>query len=407
MKRILLLVYASFLWMGSALAENSITVGSAGVVTLPKGGQGSLRISYAFDIAYHGFQFTLDLANTANKVNGIIESEKPVATLGFNSVDHTITSSQVNAELNFLCVSFTNAEMPTSGTLINIPLTVSDDVTVGDVYTVKLKNLEFGRMGETPYCPDDITFTIQIGEPTATVVLNETSTTPPNSSGEVVNVTVNRSIKADTWSTICLPFNMTTAQIKTVFGDDVKLADFDSWSFVGTAPSVDAITVNFASATTITANKPCLIKVSNAINSFEVENVEIIVDEVESAKIYSIGSGKNKKNYTCTMLGTYVAGDTDAGDLFLSGNTFYVSNGTTPIKAYRAIFYFGDDITLPTAANAARVNMSFVDDGGTTKINQFDFGIMKDEMYYDSLGRPVVNPTKGLYIVNGRKIMIK
>lgn len=407
MKRILFLAYVSILWMGSALAENSISIGNAGVVTLPKGGQGVVSIGFAFEQAYHGFQLTLDLANTSNKVNGILESGKPTATLGFTGTDHSITSSIVDAELNFLSVSFTNTEMPTSGTLINIPLTVSDDVTVGDTYTVKLKGMEFGRMGETPYRPDDITFTIQIGEPIASVVLDETATTAPTSSGVAVNVTVNRSVKANTWSTLCLPFDMTTAQVKEAFGDDVKLASFNSWSFTGTAPNVDAITLNFSSATAITANTPCLIKVPNAITSFEVKNVEITVDDAECAQTYSVGSGKNKKNYTCTMFGTYIAGTTDAGDLFLSGNTFYVSNGTTPIKGYRATFYFGDNITLPSAASTARVNLSFVDDNESTSIDQIDFSVSKDNLYYDLQGRPIATPTKGLYIVNGKKVVIK
>ena len=30
-----------------------------------------------------------------------------------------------------------------------------------------------------------------------------------------------------------------------------------------------------------------------------------------------------------------------------------------------------------------------------------------DNVYYDLSGRRVMNPTKGLYIVNGRKVIIK
>lgn len=408
MKRILFLAYASVLWMSSALADNNITIGNAGVVTLPKGGQGTASIVFAFDQTYHGFQLTLDLANTSNKVNGILESGKPTATLGFTGTDHTISSSIVDAELNFLCVSFTNTEMPTSGTLINIPLTVSDDVTVGDTYTVKLKGMEFGRMGETPYRPDDISFTIQIGEPTTSVILNETSTTAPTSSGEAVNVTVNRTIKADTWSTICLPFDMTAAQVKEAFGDDVKLADFDSWSFTGNANSVENITMNFATATTITANTPCLIKVSSNISSFEVKNVEIAPVELpEVGQSHKVG----KTNYNCSMYGYYSAGTVEEGEVFLSGNVFYVSTGLTQMKAFRATFLF-QNITLPTNANA-RVSMFFDDDESVTGLEAVPATQrVEDGKVYSLSGQylgsaDAVTLSKGIYVVNNKKVVVK
>jgi hypothetical protein len=55
--------------------------------------------------------------------------------------------------------------------------------------------------------------------------LSETDTElPADETG--ANVTVTRTIKADEWSTFCLPFAMTEEQVKTVFGQDVQLADF-------------------------------------------------------------------------------------------------------------------------------------------------------------------------------------
>ena len=39
-------------------------------------------------------------------------------------------------------------------------------------------------------------------------------------------VRVKRTINANEWSTICLPFAITAEQVKGVFGDDVQLGDF-------------------------------------------------------------------------------------------------------------------------------------------------------------------------------------
>lgn len=403
MKRIIFLAYASILWMSSALADNNITIGNAGVVTLPKGGQGTASIVFAFDQTYHGFQLTLDLTNTSNKVNGILESGKPTATLGFTGTDHTISSSIVDAELNFLCVSFTNTEMPTSGTLINIPLTVSDDVTVGDTYTVKLKGLEFGRMGETPYRPDDISFTIQIGEPTASVILNETSTTAPTSSGGEVNVTVNRTIKADTWSTICLPFDMTAAQVKEAFGDDVLLKRLSSWSFTGSADAAEGITMGFTTATTIEKNYPCLIKVTSNISSFDVNGVEIDPEDEPSSPGVSFGSVKKEKN--ARLLGTYIKKTTDEKDMFLANNKFWYSDGSTVIKGFRAVFYF-DGVVLASYNGGGSAHVTMILDDEATGIGNVVYQ-MSDETYYNLNGQRVTTPGKGLYIHNGKKVIIK
>ena len=48
-----------------------------------------------------------------------------------------------------------------------------------------------------------------------------------------------------------------------------------------------------------------------------------------------------------------------------------------------------------------------VDFGGTTGIKSVDSGQVTVDSYYNLAGQRVANPTKGLYIVNGRKVVIK
>ena len=53
---------------------------------------------------------------------------------------------------------------------------------------------------------------------------------------------------------------------------------------------------------------------------------------------------------------------------------------------------------------------SFIGFGGTTGIDATlnDNGQMiNDNVIYDLSGRRVMNPTKGLYIINGKKVVIK
>jgi len=71
---------------------------------------------------------------------------------------------------------------------------------------------------------DEVTTMITVVEPQdSRVVLDETSTTAPKASNGAVDVLVKRTIKANEWSTICLPFTMTETQVKTAFGDDVRI----------------------------------------------------------------------------------------------------------------------------------------------------------------------------------------
>ena len=109
------------------------------------------------------------------------------------------------------------------------------------------------------------------------------------------------------------------------------------------------------------------------------------------------------------MTGTYVANTTLAENvLFLNGNKFWYSAGKTTMKAFRAYFTLNDVLTDIGSANT-RVLMSF--DGDITGINDATHlnaneRIMKDEGY-DLQGRKVENPSKGLYIINNKKVLVK
>ena len=96
--------------------------------------------------------------------------------------------------------------------------------------------------------------------------------------------------------------------------------------------------------------------------------------------------------------------------LFLSGGKFWYSTGKTPMMAFRAYFDFVD--VLPeTDASPARIIMEFDDEtttgvGDAMRLN--DNGQMiNDKFVYDLQGRRVTQPQKGLYINNGKKILVR
>ena len=81
-------------------------------------------------------------------------------------------------------------------------------------------------------------------------------------------------------------------------------------------------------------------------------------------------------------------------------------NRTTAPMSY-CITVLNDDTyeLLPLMGN--RVTVEFIESAETTGINNVNRETITNNRYYDLQGRKVAQPTKGLYIVNGRKVVIK
>jgi len=96
-----------------------------------------------------------------------------------------------------------------------------------------------------------------------------------------------------------------------------------------------------------------------------------------------------------TMAPTYVANDAYYG---LSGNEFVkVNAGTVP--AGKALLPVG-------ALDVKALSLEFDNADGIVEMRNGENETMRSEVF-DLSGRRVVKPTKGLYIVNGKKIMVK
>ena len=189
---------------------------------------------------------------------------------------------------------------------------------------------------------------------------------------------------------------MTADQVTAAFGDGVLLADFTGYDVTKDGDDVTGITVNFANATSITKNHPYLIKVSSTVTSFVADGVAVVV----GTPTYTPATGKS-------FVGTYVAETTIPNDgLFLYNNKFWYSTGKTRMKAFRAYFNFADVLTDKGAATAP-ISMSF-DGEGTTRIDVVrDLTGDGETAFYDLNGRRVETPSKGIYILNGKKVVIK
>jgi len=196
--------------------------------------------------------------------------------------------------------------------------------------------------------------------------------------GGTGNVSLKRSITAGNWSTICLPFALSDAQVKEAFGDNVKLAEMQSYE-------ADTKQLTMAAATAIEANKPYMIRVSGDVSgATAISGVTYADSSDPSATVSGI-----------TMKGVYQSGTIAAGDYFVADNQLYQSQGQSTILPFRAYF-----TGVPSGAR-----LLFLDDMETTGINRiYDLPIY-DLPIYNLSGQRISQPRKGIVIVGGRKVV--
>lgn len=201
-------------------------------------------------------------------------------------------------------------------------------------------------------------------------------------------VNLTRTIKADTWNTIWLPFSMTADELKATFGNDVAIATF-SETVNENATNQSTINFNKMSAPAISPNVPVLLKTSNAGTNYTIEGRTVVAGTPQVA-------GTNFNFVGTTAASTPVA----TGDYFISSNKLYTSKGATTLKGTRAY--------LKTTATGARI-VSLVIDGEdtTTAIENVENGTITTGKVYNLQGQEVKSAQKGIFIQNGKKVVLK
>ena len=403
MKRnIFLLLTASLFSMGQAVADNVLTVNE---VQVPQGGQARIEIGCDFDTEFTAFELQIALPEGLSLVAD--EDGYPVIEKAFDT-NHILTGNLLpsNGNYKITCRSMENLSMPTNGALFSVTVQAGNNVTACSMLTGNIVSCEFTRTADSGGQElDDTDFTIYVTE--YRVVLDENSTVVPAEQTNV-DVRVRRTINANEWSTICLPFDMTEAQVKEAFGNDVQLGDFvGAESEFDDADNVTGITVSFNDASAIEANQPYIITVSEPVEEFTIDGVDIVADEDEAYIEFDNGKSGSRRVVYSGFYGTYHAGTVlDEFTLFLSSNKFYYSDGSIKMKGYRAYFEFLDVLT--EIEEGPHVKIFFGGDDDETGIDRVITARRAEDDVYDLSGRRVGRqPQRGIYIVNGKKVVIK
>ena len=404
MKKKFLFISLLLCFASSTYAEDAFGVEN---ITLPKNGEADVAVTFSLDAGStcSGYTFWLQAPEQLAFVTYVKNENTYVTYTAGDCYDETPTITP-NINEGYLKVGCLTANsdpiVGQTGTLVTFRLKIIGDVNVGDVLNGKLINGTISDENGSVHNVDDVDFTITIGEPADTrTLLDENSTTPPTASGGAVDIRVRRTINANSWSTICLPFAMTEAQTKEVFGNDVQLADFTGYETTEDADeNIVGITVNFSNVTALEANHPYIIKVSSPVTEFTLDNVEVDPEEEPTNAVI-----KRTKKQWSEMIGTYVAEtEIEAQMLFISGGNFWYSAGSTKMKGYRAYFDFYDVLTeVENAGVKMFVNIDGEEETGIENVNVND---NPNGTIFDLSGRKLdKKPQKGVYIVNGKKIL--
>lgn len=212
----------------------------------------------------------------------------------------------------------------------------------------------------------------------------------------VANVTLNRKL-GEKWNTIVLPFALNETQVKEMFGEGAKVA-----AYKGSTVNGDHVTLNFEEQTSMEAQTPYMIKpgtdASKKVNGVVLEPASGL-KKVEDAKHNGID-----------FVGNYTTGQTlQQNCFFISNNTFYRASGQETMKAYRATFQ------VPTSTTAKIMNTVFVGEGGSvTAIDDVHVSPQGSFDVYHINGMLVKKNAidlngldKGIYIINGKKYVVK
>jgi hypothetical protein len=198
--------------------------------------------------------------------------------------------------------------------------------------------------------------------------------------------------KDDDWNTLCLPFAVNSFAGTPLEGATVKELDATQSSLAG-----NTLTLKFKDATSIEAGKPYLVKWAAGTDIVNPVFQDVTINNAPTTVAFTGGS----------FVGTYspvnITNENKNSILLLAtGNRLGYSKGARTLGSCRAYF--------DTGATLAREFVVDFGEGETTAltlVNSEKRTVNSD--IYDLQGRKLEGkPTqKGMYIVNGKKVVIK
>ena len=199
-----------------------------------------------------------------------------------------------------------------------------------------------------------------------------------------------RTFTPDTYGTIVLPFSVSNPG--NIF---IRQAVFTGYSSAENK-------MTFSCTSMIAPNTPHLFKVLPTVTG------ESTLYGPVNGTIEATAEAKSAKYEGAQFAGTYEGLSAEnVSQVYVVGAVGKIGRTTKALKPGRCYFTREDPDNFARSFDGTTIE--FIDEDGTTAINEHELNESHElsGAVYDLQGRRVENPTKGLYIVNGKKVVIK
>ena len=223
-----------------------------------------------------------------------------------------------------------------------------------------------------------------------------------------VNTVYVRSMDPNKWYTIMLPFAVSYEKLNEVFGDGTQV-----WGYSGVYDN----TLCFDEPVTeveegMVADTPYLIKPGVRKGEYEFDGLDVNYTPFDDSPSLAVAGGqKGPEQYTSTFQGTYTNQKIPTYAYYLKNNLFYYmpgENTTLGWKAYGGIVYVTDGSNVEQGINVSVLDLAVGRSGDASVIESYQMETKaSDQLLYNLAGQQVRQPKRGIYVRNGKKIIIK
>ena len=216
--------------------------------------------------------------------------------------------------------------------------------------------------------------------------------------------------KDGNWNTLCLPFSISNFSGTSLEGATVKTLESASFDSTNGELTMN-FTENTKNLTAIEAGKPYIVKWESGVNIESPIFTNVTIAATTPNDITPTGSGSDG---SVTFKGTFdpvaIGTDGDNTKLYLGNNNkLYWPSGAKNINSFRAYFQLNGITAGDKTAAVRTFNLNFDDDPtGITTPTATSF-TNSEGAWYDLQGRKIAKGqlSKGIYIHNGKKVVIK
>lgn len=214
------------------------------------------------------------------------------------------------------------------------------------------------------------------------------------------NFFLDRTLTKDVWNTFASPFAITEDKMETYFGAGVKVRQLGST----TIEEGNILSLNFVTASSIEAGKPYIVKPTAANVDFSADGKEFAGVDLSAAT--ATPDETTYVDFVPTLGLTNVTGNVDDILIMTIEGKLVHPTETGTMKGFRGYFVLHD---APAGARGFSINFGDGETTGIMPIRMENGTATTSGMTFDLQGRRIEGqPTvKGVYIQNGKKVIIK